>query len=359
MITFTKTGNSIERVIKKYYPAYNHLSNSEKSLLINYSIQYMFKGVSASKYTSLVRSLLDNDKYRVIEMRRTFSSKGYFIKNLKLWLYYWYINKPKIEVFKSFGLKDNDINLHTKLDATTLKMFARLDKLGLKAKTVKEFDEAIEHVINSSKCRLFIRKMVYRKMRFIFEPHGMDPEDICKQLTADGIQAAMFTYPNITSMEHLCNIVTRTAHNDGMNFIDKYTTKSRGRIRANSDVKFDSRVIVPLHSPEVTEYLGQLENAVKEDDVLTTRISVKRVLRKYNKKQRYFITLASGEYDRQFSTWLKTENKSKKDNDTLFERISFTRYIKLALQYLEVPEKAGLKLLDELRDKLSAHKQAA
>ncbi len=359
MIKFTKTGNSIERVIRQHYPDYMKLNGEKRSLLLNYSVQYMFKRISASKYTALVRKTIEDPKYRAIEMRRTFSRKGYFIKNIKLWLYFWYLNKPVADtVMKSFGILPWDYSLHKLLNQDSLKMFDRFDKLGLKAKTIREFDEAIEHAVTSNSQdypKLFVRKMVYRKMRFIFEAHAMEPDDICKKLIADGIQAAMFTYPNITSMEHLSSTIKRTAHNEGMNFIDKYTTKGRGRLRANADSKFDSRVVVPIHSPEVIEYLGKIENAIEEDEIRDTTLSVRKVLSQYNEKQQYFIRLMSGEYDKKFTQWLKDESKSKKDNDVLFDRIKFAAYVSLALDYLGVSEKAGKKLIKKLKTQLAAH----
>jgi len=321
----------------------------------------MFKGISASKYTSLVRKLIDNKKFRAIEMRRTFSSKGYFIKTIKLWLYYWFIEQPKLnaKILATFGVKVCDSKLHLMLNTSTLALFSKYKRKGYKAKSVREFDAAIAYVVESSKCRSFVRKMVYRKMRFIFEQHGMDPDDICKLLIAGGIQAAMFTYPNITSMEHLCNIITRTAHNDGMNFIDKYTTKGRGRLRQNANQKFDSRVVVPLDSPEVMEYLGKVENALNQEDFETTKLSVRKVVSTYSKKQQYFLKLASGDYDKKFTEWLSTQGKSRKDNDILFERLAFVDYIKLTLEYLNVSLDKGLALIEEIKVRLKDHKMAA
>lgn len=364
MLLFTKSGNSIERVIRKYYPSYATLAIKEQRLLVNYSIQYLFKHISAAKFTSLVRTSVNDKDFRVIELRRTLINKGYLIKNTKLWLYYWYKEKPTVNesTLRSFGIKKMDESLHKQLDTTTLKMLADLAKKGYKAKGVYEFDAALEYAVTNSDYVAFVRKFVYRKMRFIFEMHGMDPDDICKKLTADGMQAAMFMYPKIESMEHFINIVKRTAHNSGINFIEKYTTKGRGRLRSGAKLNEDSRIIVPLSSPEVKDFLATNENGIHIDgkpyDSLTTCLSVARVTSQYTGKKQHFIKLLSGEYDANFSGYLK-ENKIRYDNDEYFNKADFDTYMSKALDFLQVPKSSGLKFVNSLRTKLVSMKGVA
>lgn len=364
MLLFTKSGNSVERIIRKYYPLYVALPQKDQRLLVNYSIQYVFKHISAAKFTSLVRDTVADKNFRVIELRRTLISKGYILKNLKLWLYFWYKDKPAVneKVLRSFGIKKMDETLHKQLDEPTLKMLAALAKKGYKAKGLYEFDSALEYAVTNSDYVTFVRKFVYRKMRFIFEMHGMDPDDICKKLTADGMQAAMFMYPKIESMEHFINIVKRTAHNSGINFIEKYTTKGRGRLRSGAKLNEDSRIIVPLSSPEVKDFLATNENGIHIDgkayDSLTTCLSVSRITDKYTGKKKHFIKLLSGEYDANFSSYLK-ENKIRYDNDEYFGKTDFDTYMNKALDFLQVPASSGIKFVNSLRTKLVSMKGAA
>lgn len=348
------SGNSVEKIIQSHYEPYKKLPKAKRDTLLNYSIQYMFKGISAAQFTKNFRDTIGDKNFRVIEMRRTFSSTGYFLKNLKLWLYYWYINKPNYSEAKKFGLLGTDRLVVKRLNEKTLKMFEGFKKKKLKAKTIEQFERAIVFVVESEKCKSFISKMVYRKMRFIYEPHGMEADDICKELLYGGIEAAMFTYPNITSGEHLTNIITRTAHNDGMNFINRYTTQRRGRIRQNSDGKRDSRIVVPIDSPEAHDYLNAEHNASDENEKLTTQITVSNLLKKYNGKQRYFLNLVGGNFDPKFSEWLQRETPYKKDNEQLATTIDFNKYVLLVANFLGVKEKSCLRLIDEVREKLAA-----
>ncbi len=365
MLRFTKSGNSVERVIRKYYLDYGSLPVRDQKLLINYCIQYLFKAISASKFTSLVRETIGNKDFRVIELRRTLLlSKGYFLKNLKLWLYFWYKEKPHVTkmVLKSYGVKSMDADIHKVLDDASKKMLADMVKKGYKNKTLLEFDSALAYVAMHKDYVAFVRKFVYRKMRFIYEMHGQDPDDICKELTADSLQAAMFMYPRIESMEHLMNIVKRTAHNSGINYIEKYTTKGRGRLRSGAKPNEDSRVVIPMSSPEAKDFLATDENGTHIDgksyDSFTTRISVERVTSKYSGKKRHFIKLLSGEFDKEFSEYLKAR-KVRYENDDYFGRVDFKTYMQTALAFLEVPEESGIKFVNKLRSKLSSMKNVA
>lgn len=365
MLRFTKSGNSIERVIRKYYLDYPSLPSKDQRLLVNYCIQYLFKAISASKFTTLVRETIGEKDFRVIEMRRTLLlSKGYFLKNLKLWLYYWYKEKPSVTktLLKSYGVKAMDEEVHKVLDDTTKKMLEGLVKKGYKDKTLMEFDDALAYVTLHKDYVTFVRKFVYRKMRFIYEMHGQDPDDICKELTADSLQAAMFMYPKIESMDHLMNIVKRTAHNSGINYIEKYTTKGRGRLRSGAKPNEDSRVVIPLSSPEVKDFLATNENGIHIDgkpyDSFTTQISVSRITSKYTGKKQHFIKLLSGEFDKEFSDYLKGQ-RIRYENDEYFGKVDFKTYMASALAFLEVPEKAGIKFVEKLRSKLSSMRNVA
>lgn len=352
--------DSITEVLTQHYPKYKSLPKESRNKMFSLTLLYMYKEISASAYTKKLRSIVNDKKYRFIEMRRTFVSSGYFVKNIKVWLYYWYCEKPTNikKNLKLFGIKEQDKTLHTKLEADVLKLFNTFHaKKSYKHKTIREFDAAITRTLETEKCRLFIRKMVYRKMRFIFESNGMEPDDIIKHVTASGIQAAMFTYPRIESGTHLLNIITRTAHNDCMNYLDKYTTKKRARLNENQNYSLhDSRVVVPIDSPEAKNFMES-----QEDDTLdkeTLRESVRKLIFTFSEKQQLFIKLLSGQYDETFTKWLTVTNKSKKDNDELFDSINFLRYTSLAMEYLDVTEKQCNKVLNTLKEKLFADYQS-
>jgi len=265
-------------------------------------------------------------------------------------------------VLKSYGVKSMDADIHKVLDDASKKMLADMVKKGYKNKTLLEFDSALAYVAMHKDYVAFVRKFVYRKMRFIYEMHGQDPDDICKELTADSLQAAMFMYPRIESMEHLMNIVKRTAHNSGINYIEKYTTKGRGRLRSGAKPNEDSRVVIPMSSPEAKDFLATDENGTHIDgksyDSFTTRISVERVTSKYSGKKRHFIKLLSGEFDKEFSEYLKAR-KVRYENDDYFGRVDFKTYMQTALAFLEVPEESGIKFVNKLRSKLSSMKNVA
>ena len=168
----------------------------------------------------------------------------------------------------------------------------------------------------------------------------------------------MFTYPKIETMEHAWNIMFRAVHNKGVNYLEKYSSKARGRLQTGKNGE-TIRVTVPINSPEALDFMSTDENASiaasldgKSYDNLNLKMSVSKILSQYTGKRQIFLNLISGNFDASFSLYLKTEHKVRQENDVYFDKVEFKEYLDKVLQFLNVPQEKGLKFIELLKSQL-------
>jgi len=75
----------------------------------------------------------------------------------------------------------------------------------------------------------FIKKFVYRKLRFIAKSNRMELSDLENELRLKATQVFYYETP-FKSEQHVINTVKRAVHHHGMNLIQYYTTQKRGRL---------------------------------------------------------------------------------------------------------------------------------
>lgn len=353
-------GNTFERILSGFYPKFRVLPKAHRRLLVDATVQYVFRFRSASAYKKLFENVV-GEKTRVIDLRRSLLSDGYVMKNLKLYLYYTHINRKQdpSDVSRAFHVKARDRYLYKALSVETRSHFARLKTEGRNAMTLYGFDQALTGGLAS--VRDYTRKFVHRKMRFIMTSQSQEVHDIAAHLEIDGMQAVMFFYPNIESNEHLINIMKRTIHNSGINYIDKFTTEKRNRIGKDETGSFIARTM-PLHSTSVLAELATVENGTLIDgtreDTLSLRIAVEKLLTKFTDKRQNFLKLLMGHYCENFTQYLKDAGATTLDNDVYWERLSVLEdYVQHVLSFLGIRQSAGDKFVKHLQSVLCDFKE--
>lgn len=355
-------GNSIERHITKHYKGFRRLSKTKRRTLIDATIRYAFRTLNARDYEALFREVTEH-KIRLIELRRSLLSDGYVMKNLKMYLYYAHTNKRTdlLDVERAFKVKLRDRDLYKALLPETRRQLDGFKAQGFKAMTLYGFDEAC--VLALKKVKNFTRKFVNRKMKFIMTSDSQETHDIAAHLEMNGLQALMLYYPAFETMEHLINIMKRTIHNTGINYIEKHTSAKRGRLSRDSEGAFTAKV-VPLHSVAVEKELSTIENGTQIDgsreDTFSLRITVEKLLSKFSDKRQQFLQLIMGHYSEDFSRFLRETGASTLDNDLLWDRAQdLDEYIQHTLDFLGVSYSTGDKFVSHLRKVLADFREVA
>lgn len=355
-------GNSIERHIAKHYKNFRRLPKTKRRILVDATIRYAFRTINAKDYEATFRAVTEH-KIRLIELRRSLLSDGYVMKNLKMYLYYAHTNRRTDlkDVEKAFRVKLRDRHLYKTLLPETRRQLDEFKRKGFKAMTLYGFDESC--VLALKKVKNFTRKFVNRKMKFIMTSDSQETHDIAAHLEMNGLQALMLYYPAFETMEHLINIMKRTIHNTGINYIEKHTSAKRGRLSRDAAGVFTAKV-VPLHSVAVEKELSTIENGTlidgSREDTFSLRMTVEKLLAKFSDKRQQFLQLMMGHYSEEFSRYLREAGLSTLDNDLLWERAQdLEEYIQHTLDFLGVSYSTGDKFVSHLRKVLADFHEVA
>lgn len=355
-------GNSIERHIARHFPEFRLLSKKDKRYLVNQTILYVFRFLSVAQCKSKFESVVGY-KIKLKDMRLSLLKDGYVMKNLKLYLYYRYFNSKQsnLDMLRAFQVRKCDKDLYTYLLPETREYFEVLKERGYKPVTLYGFDQMLLSGLSS--IRDFTRKFVNRKMKFIMSSQSQEVQDIASHLEIDSIQTVMYYYPAIQNSTHLTNIMKRSVHNYGINYIKTHCREKRGRIGKDANGDFVAKVF-PIHSSSIMDELSTVENSTlidgTKEDTLSLQITVEKLLSKFSDKRQYFLKLLMGQYDLSFTQYLNSTSITTKDNDVYWERSHDLRdYIRHALDFLGVRETSGDKFIEHLRSVLEDFKEAA
>ncbi len=363
--------STIELLLMQFFPTYLRSLYPNQKDVVCVVLLFIFRCINTKEFTSRMLDFLDDPA----SLRR-FQSKlivdGYILKNIKLWLYHFYItdNLSKDYAYassKKFGVNKNDVDLgiFVKQDEELRSaLYSYKDKY--EAESLTSFDHNVSRIIKE--VDIYTRKFIVKKMKFLMQSHGLLLDDLVMELTISGIQGLFMMYPCIKSPLHSTNIFKRVVHNSGINLIVKHTTKSRSVLSRDVDGNFSSRIL-PLsmvyetHTYKLTDvnimtiqgdYGSFLGNSFSLDDLL----SIQNILNEYTGHKKTFLYLLTGEYDLFFTKWLHTNRKIQRNvtNDQYYDKLvqqdQLSLYTRLSLQYLGVSYQQGIDFIKELQNRL-------
>lgn len=345
--------NSIEAFISKHVPL-DGLTIKKRNEITVETLRFVFKFVSASQFDARFRNTL-GQPVRTIELRRAIMLDGYIMKNIKLWYYFVVSNdllrKQRAKTAKDFKINEDDIEL-LKHAVQFKSDFNKLFKQGYKALTLASFEKNMTWQFSNRVINNYLAKFVYRKMRFIIQTQGFEPEDLIQELKAGSVRAVLEKYPRIKDANHCHNILKRCMHNGGANLIEFYSGEKRSKFMRNQDGSFESK-IVPISFAVTDESLNDfmsstLTNSQSDYD---QQISVRKVLSKYDGKRKQFLNLLMN-HDAEFTKWLQEKKVTRRDNEDYMEVAETKDYIGHALEFLGVKQEVGEKFISQLKKQL-------
>lgn len=347
-------------------PEFANLSGAKQQRWTHLMLSVMFRHMSYKELLATSR-----EEYPGLQVKATWRATladGYLMKNVKAWIFYCVKHSLRgagaEQAARSFGVQTPELTLRY------LSQGLRQHVQGLAQKypalTVQQLDK---HVVNIYRgIQDWLGKFVYRKMRFVYQQQGLTAHDLEAQIFDKGLHALYMTYPRISSALHAMNIVKAAAHNQGINLIKGQTHACRSRLVKGADNTFSSRV-VSLHSVQETLELQTPDL----HSVLEMGIDVSRIFNRYRlrgqppvdpkslmlngtatplSKKQLLMLLLMGYEDPQFNTWLKNTCHINSTSSEYLDRARTTRFLELALRYLQVDEAAGTRFVKNLRSQL-------
>jgi len=324
-----------------------HLRGAPRWLFLEYTVLYMFRGISATQYKQKIRKHIELE--HIMDIKADILNNGYLMKNVKLWLF------AKANGEKGdFQIKKEDLPLASLLKVP--KVRALLLRLGKKYKAFRlaHFDKVTDAVLSKLNRVGYIDKFVNRKMKFIRNAQSLETSDIALDIVCESLGSLYHWYPCYDNQLHFMNLFKKFIHNYGINYIKTYTTDKRSRIQKNKDGTFfnnTSDLSVAIYDESNVENLSTNFRGDVTDST-DLRLGVNQVMKSLSDKRRRFVQLLMGMPDEGFTEFLLASGIKLSNEDLLdkcLKKGNIDKYVRLSLKYLNVSSGAGERFLESLR----------
>lgn len=310
--------------------------------------QYLLRSISVKDFRTEVINLLPDIHFA--EFKERLRLTGYYHASFKVWAFYCLKHKlgpaKSKKIMRDFLVEPDDFEL--------LRCYKKWEKdypiktLQYRAYSFKRIQRQNTRTVK--RCSKFVKSFVIRKLRFLTKGSSLTIEDLVSDLVLRCYDSLLIQYPVIESSLHRDNIYRRAIHNNGLNLLYFYNNKGRATM-INYDGNFIcTNVYYSNGNPDITDdhRLDKMldHNDDEYYDNLDSEISYKNILKQYKGKDRKFIKLLTGTYNKKFSRYLGT------DNDELFDKISTDKYIDYCCDYLELSKYKTYILLNNLKQAL-------
>lgn len=353
--------SSIKKSVNKHF---GEIEDNCGIRITRASLGLILHVINSSTLTKIVKEEVSNTS--IMAFKNDLKA-GYFIKNIKLWLWSSVCQGHNIkQTIKS--MPDFDIKPEDKVLAYVLFNFKPLlkgvkdlaKKLDYKYHTLAKFDKIVVRCIDECDGSMF---NLTKTMNFMVGPY-LSRDDLKSELCRHGIFSVYKQYPKIDSFDHCINVYRRGARNSSINMIQQHNGKGRATFSHDSEGKKIATLvpIVSINAFDSTDrtYLpiSQRSNidgskVLDEDEESDVGFSVNRLKKKARTpKQKEFIDILSGNHSVDFCEWLK-ENNYSKDNDELFDFFlsqgKLSNYINLCTSYLGINSVTAKSFIHSLR----------
>lgn len=217
-----------------------------------------------------------------------------------------------------------------------------------------------------------IRSITYRKLRFLAEANNEPLTEYHSTLSEHVVKVLHKMLPTDKSEEYIVNYVKQSIHNHAINLIKYGTSQKRGRLK---DMGLDKNNIRRSASLQVVS-INQMIPVIGSDGVALTpdaadpidtaarfeaEFCVSEILDrfKHTTKRYRLITILLGEYDEEFSQWLRSKSLlcTGLDNTDFQSSSSPDQYNRLLSEFLRVSYNKVEQFLDSIRELLARERR--
>lgn len=327
----------------------------------NISMLYCVRYYDAFEFQSHMKTLLTKNSIRESSkmFRCALVDDSYFILNLKLFVAEYCIKGydhkvDRSEILESIAKYNIDrADFVLLLRMLSNKSNERIIKRQFKTYTLEslvtpleaknEFGAMYDTVMG------YCRNITFRKLTFIVNSNNMTPQDMHLELMYKAVKTYYSMLPTHKEPLHIINYVKRAVHNHAMNIIKKYKFAKRDRLQStigsNGEYSF-SMITVSENQMRIANdddndigSLCALSGSCIEVgyDLYDIESTIKKILKIYKNKPRRLLQLIIGDYDADFTNFLKKKRKVTKNTDnTALYNTNIEEYKDLACNYLNI-----------------------
>lgn len=346
------------------FSQYDSYDNAVRRELYNQTLLFVFRITSNKAYCDFLKATgADVMPAEVRTWVRTHVLEdGYLMLNVKHWLYHCVAND--LDAAKSaskFGIDSAHVKLGNLLQGRLLRGLTEYVNTGYVALDI--------HTTQLLTARVWFRnneaitKFCWRKLKFVSQQQGEEVKNTIKDLMAEGVRALRHTWPCYPSELYCDNLFKRTAHNYGMNIIDKMTTEKHARLVRDGDGF--TNLSVSLEAAQIGAETAIDPNLIADltgtvgghgQEHVDLKLSIERYMEDLSPKKKQ-VMLSLGNYIPEFTEWLVDHHyvDAREDNEHLRARAPLDWYTKLAAKWLQVEHAKVVQFVNGLRQDFSAY----
>lgn len=337
-----------------------------RSRLLGMLFLYVFRGTDQAAMRDRLSTW--GMSFDFLGWRRQLHSNGALLRDGKISMFRRYCGE--VDLKKSFTLS----NLERKwlAEAVLFKpLSARLRVLHKVEKrpplSTVDFDVFAADVLNSDDLRVYIRKYVRKKMKFLVTSYGRSYDELEMDLVGWAQYSLLRAYPRFDDVGHGIAIAKTTVKHAGVNLIKSATAAKQNQLITNEDgsceattvslsgVADDSGQFLTedgsfIHRSLLVVGINGVSTGSGATDWETLQ-SIQQLMRSSELTNRHkaFLSIMLGVHDDEFSTFLGSPNEDA------IEHIDYTRYMRKACEYMGLPVVRAEGFLGSLKPHLGGH----
>lgn len=343
--------NIIEDLLEQHVP--NRVNRKVKKEITELVFLYSFGEINANTFASSLKELgVDSFQFRLavsragrIHQAKTFLYQAVALKDTRL---AWQISK----------LGKADRGLRKLVNNPKInKAISKLLRKGFKPVSWPKLQQAIDEQYQEAR-RYAAYKVLHptKGLNFVVSAGQTQKDELIDELMFLAVQNVYRTYPKLLRKKHLLNIMKRSINNWVINFQYKY---SSGSVKAMT-IEREGGTQVYRNLVQKLDLVEQDHPNLVVDSKPWKGMTLERLQKVHQGEQRTYITLLTGVYDPQFTTWL--DARGWPSNDDLFDHLmqagDIGRYCHLAGKFLgftsETRKQLHLQLQTQVSGKLNA-----
>lgn len=342
--------NCLSSLFFRHFPSlWVNLSKKDRRRALMYTLQYLFRYIGSSELSVALHGLLGSVSLE--EFRYELTHKERDILTLKTWIFN--NDRRSLQDVPEDFAKRNHLLKNLILEDESFSCYLDSLRLNYKFRSYSRIHQFIDERWKDA--LTFTRKFIYRKHRFLIQNNSVVKEELEIDLMLEGIRAIVLMYPKIHSYKHMFSIWKRAIHNSGINVISKYTTKSRQSI-----LQFNNEFKGRIYSYEsLIEEKGEKEvGFISAEDSFERDVAFKHLLLKIapTVKRKRAVYLLMGEYDEEFSSYIKNKGYTIKENDAWFSMSRIVQYKKAVREFLKFSSRKFDRFIESIKEVILSFK---
>lgn len=261
---------------------------------------------------------------------------GYILKNCKLYAYaYHYYRKCKEKgksaikpSARAFGVSTEDARILRRLNLNHIKPLR-------KPWSLRQMDQLVGEFISSKETQAYIGRFISKKLLFLIKSYGEKRDDLEAGMIQSAVREAYKNYPRFESHLYFVNRLKSAIKSYGHTKILYHTRECRQALSHDGHQHQAVHVTDELYLKNLEAPPSYLEHI---RDSLHSLSSLK-----LGETAQQFLKLATGQFDEQFSLFLKA------DNSAVVEKMDYSKYLEKIQRYMNISDERVHAFFSRLR----------